>query len=293
MDCLGTSSQFKLPVEEQLELFAKTGWDGFFCMWEEGRDLKAVAARARSLGLAFQSVHAQFKHCADFWHEDETAARAAVRELKACIRDAAAAGAPFVVSHAFIGFEEHSPNARGVELYGEAVEEAARCGIGIAFENTEGEEYLERLMDAFSGMEHVGFCWDSGHELCYNRGRDLLAVWGGRLFGTHLDDNLGIASPEGKIFWHDDLHLLPFDGRIDWPAAAARLVRCGWTGPLTYELNTVSKPGRHENDRYGAMPLAEYLAEARARAKRFGALVEEARRAAAAAGGDKQPVSRP
>lgn len=290
MDCLATNSQFGLPVPDQLELFARTGWDGFFCGWKSGEtDLRTIARRARDCGLFFQSVHAPFAKAADFWHEDEEKARAAVDELRACIRASAEAGAPFVVAHAFIGFTEHDPSERGVARFAEAAEEAAACGVELALENTEGEEYLSLLMDRFAGLPHVGFCWDSGHELCYNRGRDLLALWGNRLLGTHLDDNLGVCSADGRIFWHDDLHLLPFDGKIDWTDAAARLVRAGWTGPLTYELNTVSKPGRHENDRYGAMPLADYLAEARARARRFGALVEEARRAA----GTEQEAPRP
>ena len=59
----------------------------------------------------------------------------------------------------------------------------------------------------------------------------------------------------------------------DWPGIAARLARSGFAGPLTFELNRSSKPGRHENDAYGATPLREYLAEALARARRVAALV--------------------
>ena len=77
------------------------------------------------------------------------------------------------------------------------------------------------------------------------------------------------------ITWIDDLHLLPFDGINDWQGVAARLVECD--GPLTFELTTQSKPGRHENDKYARMTAAEYLTEAYSRACRVAALVQYAR----------------
>ncbi|MBQ6102751.1 MAG: sugar phosphate isomerase/epimerase, partial [Kiritimatiellae bacterium] len=155
--------------------------------------------------------------------------------------------------------------------------EAEKLGVPVALENTEGEEHLDALLARFRGHPAVGFCWDTGHELCYNRGRDLVASYGDWLLGTHLNDNLGISDPSGPTTWLDDLHLLPFDGVADWPRIAARLARSGFAGPLTFELNRASKPGRHENDAYGAMPLRDYLAEAFARARRFAALVSGAR----------------
>ena len=83
---------------------------------------------------------------------------------------------------------------------------------------------------------------------------------------------------EVEITYIDDLHLLPFDGIADWDGIARRLNRCGFSGPLTFELNTLSKPNRHENDGYAALPLEQYLALAYGRACRVATLVE--RRAA-------------
>ena len=142
----------------------------------------------------------------------------------------------------------------------------------VAVENTEGEEHLDALLAAFRGEPAVGFCWDTGHELCYNRGRDLMADFGDRLICTHINDNLGISDPSGPTTWLDDLHLLPFDGVADWPGIARRLAASPFRGPLTFELNKASRPGRHENDAYDAMPLRDYLAEALRRARRFAAL---------------------
>ena len=131
-------------------------------------------------------------------------------------------------------------------------------------------------MDAFRGEKNVGFCWDSGHEMCYNHSKDMLALYGDRLLGTHLNDNLGIRDFGGKITYIDDLHLLPFDGIADWDDIARRLDRCGFDGPLTFELSVMSKPGRRENDVYRKLSPEEYIAEVYKRACRVAAKMKGA-----------------
>ena len=137
---------------------------------------------------------------------------------------------------------------------------------------------MSALMEAFKDYDNVGFCLDTGHELCYNHGQDMLALYGDRLIATHLNDNLGIRDFDGAITCIDDLHLLPFDGICDWQEVANRLHKCGFDGPLTFELNLNSKPGRHENDAYAEMPFERYLAEAFARACRVARLLQKVKK---------------
>ena len=125
------------------------------------------------------------------------------------------------------------------------------------------------LMEHFKGNDVVGFCWDSGHELCYNHSQDLLAKLGDRLLITHLNDNLGISRFDGKVFWTDDLHLLPFDGIADWDDNIRRLAKAQPLDILNFELGIYSKPGRHENDIYTQMSLEQYFTEAYKRACRI------------------------
>ena len=143
---------------------------------------------------------------------------------------------------------------------------AKELGIKIAFENTEGDEYLAALMEHFENNGSVGFCWDSGHEMCYNRSVDLLAKFGDRLIMTHLNDNLGIGSFDGEITWKDDLHLLPFDGVADWDHNISRLQKSRYMPILNFELKVSSKPDRHENDIYMQMSPEQYFTEAYKRA---------------------------
>ena len=270
--CIAASGEFELPIEEQIRLFAATGFEGFFVGWHRGVDIARYVAVAREENMMFQSIHAPFTHMAEVWQEGE-AGEAAVSELADGLRVCADNGIPIMVAHAFIGFDDHTPTGIGVKRFVYLAHEAERLGVKLAVENTEGEEYLAAVMEACRDIPSVGFCWDTGHEQCYNRGRDMTALYGDRLIATHLNDNLGIRDYNGEITWIDDLHLLPFDGISDWTDIARRLNACGFDGPLTFELNTHSKPGRHENDAYAAMPLEQYLSLAYGRACRLATIM--------------------
>ena len=262
--CLGVIGKTEMSAEDQIKLMKQTGFEGFFIDWSE--DLKKYRELADSLEMIFQSVHAPFKKAAKMWGNDE-AAKEAVEELLTCVRDCAEVNVPILVIHPFIGFEEKAnPTAEGVENFRLVVEEGKKLGVKIAFENVEGEDYIKVLMDAFKDYENVGFCWDIGHELCYNRGKDMMKLYGDRIIATHINDNVGVSDYNGKIFWTDDLHLLPFDGITDWKSVTDRLNKYGYNDILTFELAKNSKPNRHENDKYTKLSMEEYFAECYVRA---------------------------
>lgn len=262
--CLGTSGGYGMTVHDQIRLFKKVGFDAFFTMWDE--NIAEYKALAEEMGMEYQSVHAPFANAAKMWSSD---ASEAVDELVKCVRDCAKYGIPILVVHPYIGFDKtENPSECGVENFKKVVEEAKSGGVKIAFENVEGEAYLKKLMDAFENYDNVGFCWDSGHEQCYNRGKDMLALYGDRLIATHLNDNLGVRDYNGEITFIDDLHLLPFDGIIDWKNAMEKLEKCGYNGIYTFELNKESKPGRHENDKYAELETERYITECYIRACR-------------------------
>lgn len=267
--CLGLMGELGDAVE-QVHLFAETGFEGFFSGMQP-ETLPKLHAAANETGLAFQSIHAPFTKMDAMWYEDDRTA-AAIEELEATVRACAEYNVPIAVMHTFIGFERHSPTQLGIDTFGRVVDLAGKLGVKVAFENTEGIEYLYALMEAFKAEKHVGFCWDTGHEMCYNYSKDMPALYGDRLFCTHLNDNLGIKDHGGVITWIDDLHLLPFDGIADWSGIAARLDRHGYSDFLTFELTTGSKPGRHENDVYARMSPREYVTEAYKRACRVASL---------------------
>lgn len=257
--CLGLIGLPGISPVEEVQLFRQVGFEGFFSGWNrQTENIPALRKAADENGMFFQSLHAPFHYMADIWKNGEHK-QDAVDELTGCLRACHENGIGIMVAHTFIGFEDHEPTPLGLSMMEPVVREAEKLGVQIAFENTEGEEYLAALMNHFRGSRAVGFCWDTGHEMCYNYSKDMLALYGDRLIATHLNDNLGIRDYDGKITWIDDLHLLPMDGVGDWEDITARLNRHHFNGPLTFELTPVSKPGRHENDAYGRMKPEEYV----------------------------------
>ena len=263
--CLATSSSFNIPIIDQIKLFKEVGFDGFFTMFDE--HILEYSKIAKEVGITFHSIHAQFGRIDKMWKNSEETEEV-VQELIDCIRTSKEAGVKKVICHAYIGFEPNDgPNKEGLSNFKKVIDEAKRLGVCIAFENTEGEEYLDALLNEFKDYDNVGFCLDTGHQLCYNKGKDLMSLYGNKIMYVHINDNLGISNKNGEITWKDDLHLLPFDGIVDWNKVMEELNKYKYDDYLVLELSVKSKPGRNENNKYAEMPLKEYLFEVLKRAK--------------------------
>ncbi len=267
---ISVSNSYGVPVPELVRLVGRTGFDAVSPEWEENDDFAETAEAARESGLAIQSLHGPFDVAAKMWSADTDDSEEAMRKLLLSLETCKQYSIPVMVVHVWMGFDNiPAPNSEGFENFGKLVKKAEEYGVKIAFENTEGDELLFALMEHFDGNGNVGFCWDSGHEMCYNHSMDLLARFGDRLIMTHLNDNLGISRFDGKTYWTDDLHLLPFDGIADWDYNVARMKKAKKQEYINFELNIRSKPNRHENDAYGEMPIERYFTEAYNRACRI------------------------
>lgn len=270
---LALNKDLGISLTEQIRLFRQTGFEGFFAYWVPGMDVAALRRTADEEGMIFQSLHAPAGAPArQLWHEcDET--EKAMETFLSCLRDCAEHQVPIMVLHSFYGFDLHNPTTVGLENFGRIIAEAKRLGVRIALENLEGEEYLAALLEHFRDEPHVGLCWDSGHECCYSN-RDLLAepFHGSRLIATHLNDNLGIRDFGGERTGLDDLHLMPFDGIIDWQDAAERLAQWGFDDILMFEIKPKGQPGRLESAAYARMSPEEFVAQTYARCCRVAAM---------------------
>ena len=266
--CLSLIGQLKTPQFEQPALYKSAGFEAFFPCFESKSQMLTLADKAKALSMEIQSVHAPYRCMRAFWY-DAPEGDAAQRELEDCIEAAGEANVPIAVCHAYIGFYTgEQPTKTGLNRVEKLVKLAQKAGVKLAFENTEGEEFLKAILDEFQGEKTVGFCWDTGHEQCYGYGEDFIKKYGNRLIATHINDNLGVSRLDGRIDWTDDLHLLPFDGIIDWRNLVKRLNDVRFDGTLTFELNKNNKPNRHELDKYEQMTDEQYIAEAYARACR-------------------------
>ena len=182
--CLATSYSFNIPIIDQIKLFKEVGFDGFFTMFDE--HILEYSKIAKEVGITFHSIHAQFGRIDKMWKNSEETEEV-VQELIDCIRISKEAGVKKVICHAYIGFEPNDgPNKEGLSNFKKVIDEAKRLGVCIAFENTEGEEYLDALLNEFKDYDNVGFCLDTGHQLCYNKGKDLMSLYVQSFFQEQL-----------------------------------------------------------------------------------------------------------
>ena len=269
---VNAGAYIKSKVDENLYSIANAGFDAFFTGWKTYYPIAKWADIASKKGLIYQSIHAPFDKVDKIWYGGDSGIEY-VEYLKKCVDACKDVAVPLMIVHPFIGFNEHEPTDIGLELYSRLIDHADKKNISIAFENVEGEEYLAALMQKYRDAPCVGFCWDTGHEQCYNAGKDMVSLYGDKLFGTHFNDNNGCLDLS-DVTWKDDLHLLPFDGKIDWQGVMNRIRRHGFDGILTFELTTSPKPDRDTSlhDSYAAMSGEEFYREAYNRAKRVAAL---------------------
>jgi sugar phosphate isomerase/epimerase len=162
-----------------------------------------------------------------------------------CIDSCARFQIPIAVVHCWQGLQYAFPGEPlDYSVFDAIVERAVQQNVSIAFENLEGEEYLEALMNRYRELPNIGFCWDSGHDHCYPHKLDFLEAFGQRLIMTHINDNLGLRDPGGTPSGLDDLHFLPYDGTISWETAISRLKHLPRQEILNFEI----KKRSHSSD---------------------------------------------
>ena len=258
---------FEESVGEQIVIAANAGFQTVATNWNENLDAVSFGKMVQDNGLECNYLHAPFTAMDTVWEEGRSGDEYVdmlIRGLDGCV----AAGTSNYVCHVIIGMDKHSPNELGLVRIGRLLDEAKARNVKIAFENTEGLEYLESVMTTFAQHPSCFFCWDTGHELCYNFSQDMLALYGDRLTITHLDDNLGMAD-KNNMTSLDDSHLLPGDGIADWPGIVRRLKAHGFSGVYNLELSRKNRPGRTANDIYASLSCQKFMEKALAAIKSF------------------------
>ena len=89
--CLAIGTSKTLGEEEQMLLYKKVGFDGFFTGYGNDEQIVNIAAAAKREGMIFQSIHAPFHHVDKLWLEGEEG-DSALKEIADCIESAATFG---------------------------------------------------------------------------------------------------------------------------------------------------------------------------------------------------------
>lgn len=182
-----------------------------------------------------------------------------------CIRTAAILGAEWMVIHPFA--PEGTAREEAIRYFCEYLkpleELAGRLGVGIAIENMPDitqkrfcckAEELRALVDAFNNPL-VGCCWDTGHGMISGDDQyEALTLLGHRVKALHIDDNYGTAR---------DVHLLPYEGLIDWSKVLRALREIGYDHDFAFEhaLNPTPHAVMPEQLRYMCALGREMLAD--------------------------------
>lgn len=238
---------YALPIEERLRLIKNAGFDAASLWWGD-EDRHRQPEMARKLGLEIDNIHTPFYRPNDLWL-DTPEGEDYLNMLMQCVTDCAQHQIPVAVAH-ITGFSETADISQtGLDRIRKLVDHAERKDVRLAFENLMQLRHLDYVFGNIES-DHLGFCYDSGHEHCSQQGVDCLARYGGRLFAVHLDDNFGDA----------DTHLLPYDGTVDWDEVKAKLRCCR---PIDYLTLEVDFNPRHEKSGiYKNQSAEEYLSAA-------------------------------
>lgn len=208
-------------------------------------DPAAIARLAEWLketGLALHGIHAPVVDSlapGNKWGDaisnavsDTGKRQAAVREADAALNIARRIPADVFVLHLGTPTVQGGENSRTAAF--RSVEEICRLaepiGVRVALEvipnpisdGTLLVDLLEKDLDA----PRAGICLDFGHAFMMGDVADSIETVAEHLITTHVHDN------DGK----KDLHLVPFDGRINWDIALMTMQKIGYDGTYLMEV---------------------------------------------------------
>ncbi len=254
----------KWSISDQIPLFRESGFDSFFLscgVTSEFHRIPEWSELSRKHGLWFEAVHAPSGGMNSVWQEGE-AGEDYLRMIRGLLTQCADGGVEKLVMHVSSGGA--APVSRmGLDRYRALEEYAEGLGVHLCFENGDVIPHLAAVLEE-AGDFH-GFCLDIGHHLCYAPREPLIQRFGHKLMYTHIHDNRGITRPGNP---GGDMHLMPFDGNLDWNWFAEAIRNTGYMGTLNLELACHSCPA------YGKMSYPEFVREANARITRFREMVE-------------------
>lgn len=215
-----------------LPAIKKIGYDGFFSgeksanFYEEMKELRKVADES---GLEYETSHSTISPCQTIWSNGADGDRY-IDILKNNIDNCHKLSIPILVVHVQPDFKDNPSFETGIRRLEPLVRYSEEKRVKLAFENINSSQYLLGVLEYFN-TPNVGFCYDCGHEACYTPEFRYLPVLGQRLFCTHIHDN------DNK----SDLHLIPFDGEIDFDQMCKELRKCNYKGNITLELSYSEK----------------------------------------------------
>lgn len=225
IQCIQNDNKNTTP-QETIYAIKKAGFDGAFVQWynkEWNFSQQEQLTLCRKLGLEVPFVHLGYSGINNIWLEGEKGERLIenyLRDLDSC----KANQIEMVVMHTTSKSIAPEPNIIGIKRLQKIVDYAESLNIKIALENTKIWGYLEYIF-AHIKNDNLGICYDAGHCHCHFNDKFSWDLFKNKIFAVHLHDN----DKSG------DLHLLPFDGTINWQNVIDNLKKANYSGPIILE----------------------------------------------------------
>lgn len=256
---INCDSYFGMSAEDSIPYIKNAGFDCVFTGYKDDKRTGELAQAIASAGLEYDTIHAPFKNINDIWLPGDNGG-VMLSTLTSCLDSCAHYGVPVMIVHLSSGERAPCVSDIGRERFDILVQHAGEVGVKIAFENQRKLANIAFAFERYEGMPQVGFCWDVGHESCFTHGREYMPLFGDRLIALHLQDNM--------CEHNRDLHILPFDGLIDFHRVASRIKASGYMGTLMLEVF------QKNSDMYDDFTPEEYYARAYNAAAKLRRLIE-------------------
>lgn len=204
-----------LTNEEKIAAIKAAGFD-FVALGMnafKGEGVEELVELCRRYELDIDNIHLTGAKTTEIWFEGELGDAVCERYCRE-IERAAAAGIKKGVAHITWGHKDPGEvNEFGLARLTAMADRAYEKGFLLCLENSVYIEHLFATMERLKSHPAVRFTYDTGHRNEFAHDHDLIGRFGDLLAVTHIDDN-------DAMF---DLHLMPFDGNIDWEKDAREL----------------------------------------------------------------------
>lgn len=249
-----------VDAEDAARIISEVGFNATFTETKSMSEQVRIADILAKNGISYDTVHAPFKGINAMWNEGEDGERM-FSLIRSCIDNCNAAGVPIAVVHLSSGVNAPRINDVGMARFTRLIEHAEKNNVIIAFENQRKLANIAWALETFEEHPNVGFCWDCGHEYCFSGGREYMPLFSSQLVALHLHDNFAE--------FNGDLHMLPFDGKIDFNKVADYIKSSGYGGTVMLESF------KEASGRYEDVSPYDYFKKAAAAARRLAEMTDK------------------
>ncbi len=223
--CVQNENKETTP-DETIKTIKEAKFDGVFVQWYDEDWLFSQQQQVdlcKKLGLEILFAHLGYQEIDKIWIEGEEGDKVVKNYIKN-LDDCKSNGINLVCMHVIGKNFEQEPNELGVTRLQKIIDYAKKLEIKVSIENTKSLKYLDYIFDRIKN-ENMGICYDAGHCHLFFDDEFDWEKYKNKIFALHLHDN----DKSG------DLHLLPFEGTIDWEKLVKNLKRANYDGPIILE----------------------------------------------------------